>query len=73
MFNQRELQVINESLDTLRLELLKIYSASKIGDMGTCRVKNELEEVVQLKKKVESAMVWGVAEDLVSNPYMKNI
>lgn len=67
MFNQRELTVIILGLDALRVDLVKLYSASKEVGMSVERIKNEIEEVEVLSEKVRKASIWNVAEDLCVN------
>lgn len=77
MFNDRELQVIVLGLDALRVDLVKLYSASREVGMSIERVKNEIEEVEVLSDKVrdvfrkKASSVWNVAQDLCLNPNLK--
>lgn len=84
MFIERELLILKQSLDSLRVDLVKLYSASKEVGMSVERIKNELEEVEALHIKVdailkhekknhhaEASEVWRLAEDLCLNPGLK--
>lgn len=74
MFSHRELLLIKQSLDSLRVDLVKIHSACREVDLSVDRIKKELKEVEDLTDKVNSVLkkkaesVWGVAKDLCLNP-----
>lgn len=76
--------ILKMSLDTLRVDLVKLYSASKEVGTSVERIKNEIEEVEVLRNKVgaifnhekkhrqaDAAEVWRLAEDLCLNPNLK--
>lgn len=84
MFNERELMILKMSLDSLRVDLVKLYSSSKEVGTSVERIKNEIEEVEVLRDKIgavlnhekkhrqaDAAEVWRLAEDLCLNPHLK--
>lgn len=74
MFSKNELLAIKQSLDLLRIDLVKLYSVSKLDGMSVERIEQEKKLVEELQTKIlellkqQAAEVWGVAKDLCLNP-----
>jgi hypothetical protein len=77
MFNQKELELIKQGLDSLRVDLVETYSACKEVGLIVDLIKKQIEEVEILSEKVraiskkEAESIWGIAEDLCLNPLFK--
>lgn len=69
MFNQRELEVLVLGLDSLRVDLVKLHSASKEVGMSVERVKNEIEEVEVLSDKIRKIIRFAIADQAIEKEW----
>lgn len=81
MLTEEELTIVSTALDSLRVDLVKLYSSTKEVGMSIDFIKKELEKVEDLKTKVDmirdhekkhrqsqTSIVWNLAEDLCFSP-----